>query len=393
MRKLKLKRGKEQKGITLIALVVTIIVLIILAGVSINMLVGENGIINMAQRAKNETEQAAKDEQQALASAFESNYVTYNGQLHVEGAKLMNENNEEVRLKGCVLANSDDGKFTKTVLSNLKNKWNNNVIKVGLNNTSSGQSNIINESNMQEMYQIIDDAIDLDMYVIVIFWSGVNLTENVYSEAIDYFTQIASRYKDVPNLIYEIANEPTHEWEEIKQYANTIVPVIRDISPTSLILCPTSGHNSVVDVINSQLDLKNIIYVAHVYAGSEIDARNISTAILNGVPVFISEWSNSDGGGSCSEENDIKTNKFIALMDRYNISSTFFILAEMNREDSAALVKQNMWDETLDDNTLSKTGLYAKIFFTKQYDEYEYTIADYMMPHDCSSAYRSIFLG
>ena len=109
-----LKQKNKQKGITLIALVVTIIVLIILAGISINMLVGENGIINMTQRVKNETEQAAKDEQQALAGAFESNYVTYNGQLHVEGTKLMNENNEEVRLKGCVLANSDDGKFTKT---------------------------------------------------------------------------------------------------------------------------------------------------------------------------------------------------------------------------------------------------------------------------------------
>mgnify|MGYP005803152487 FL=1 len=105
---------KKQNGITLIALVVTIIVLIILAGVSINMLVGENGIINMAQRAKEDTQQAANEEQHSLTGVFESNYVTYNGQLHVEGTKLMNENNEEVRLKGCVLANSDDGKFTKT---------------------------------------------------------------------------------------------------------------------------------------------------------------------------------------------------------------------------------------------------------------------------------------
>ena len=49
---------KKQTGITLIALVVTIIVLIILAGVSIAMLVGENGIITQAQRAAQETEQA-----------------------------------------------------------------------------------------------------------------------------------------------------------------------------------------------------------------------------------------------------------------------------------------------------------------------------------------------
>lgn len=59
--------NKKQKGITLIALVITIIVLLILAGVSIAMLTGSNGIITQAQRAKNETENAAKQEEMDLA--------------------------------------------------------------------------------------------------------------------------------------------------------------------------------------------------------------------------------------------------------------------------------------------------------------------------------------
>ena len=53
---------KQTKGITLIALVITIIVLLILAGVSIAMLTGENGILSQAQKAKSETENAAKNE-------------------------------------------------------------------------------------------------------------------------------------------------------------------------------------------------------------------------------------------------------------------------------------------------------------------------------------------
>ena len=56
----------KQKGVTLIALVITIIVLIILAGVAINALVGENGIITQAQKAKNGTEQGKKDEESGL---------------------------------------------------------------------------------------------------------------------------------------------------------------------------------------------------------------------------------------------------------------------------------------------------------------------------------------
>ena len=58
---------KKENGITLIALVVTIIVLIILAGVSIAMLVGENGIITQAQRAAQETEIKGDEEKIRLA--------------------------------------------------------------------------------------------------------------------------------------------------------------------------------------------------------------------------------------------------------------------------------------------------------------------------------------
>ena len=62
------RQERKQKGITLVALVITIIVLIILAGVSIAMLVGENGIITQAQRAAQATEQAKRDEEAGLSS-------------------------------------------------------------------------------------------------------------------------------------------------------------------------------------------------------------------------------------------------------------------------------------------------------------------------------------
>ena len=58
---------KEKKGITLIALVITIIVLLILAGVSIAMLTGQKGILTQANNAKNETELASAKEKVELA--------------------------------------------------------------------------------------------------------------------------------------------------------------------------------------------------------------------------------------------------------------------------------------------------------------------------------------
>ena len=60
-------KTKQANGITLIALVITIIVLLILAGVSIVMLTGENGILTQAQNASKQTDIGEEKEQIALA--------------------------------------------------------------------------------------------------------------------------------------------------------------------------------------------------------------------------------------------------------------------------------------------------------------------------------------
>ena len=57
----------KERGITLIALVVTIVVLLILAGVSINLVLGNNGIISKAKESRTETRMSQIDEQVKLA--------------------------------------------------------------------------------------------------------------------------------------------------------------------------------------------------------------------------------------------------------------------------------------------------------------------------------------
>ena len=63
----KIKTRKDTKGITLIALVITIIVLLILVGVSIAMLTGQNGILTQAQNSKTTTEYKSAEEKVKLA--------------------------------------------------------------------------------------------------------------------------------------------------------------------------------------------------------------------------------------------------------------------------------------------------------------------------------------
>ena len=59
-------KTEEKKGITLIALVITIVVLLILAGVSIAMLTGNNGILTQVQKSKQATEEKAQKEKEDL---------------------------------------------------------------------------------------------------------------------------------------------------------------------------------------------------------------------------------------------------------------------------------------------------------------------------------------
>ena len=61
-----MKERKRQEGITLVALVITVIVLIILAGVTLSTLVGDNGIITKAQEAKQNMANAAGEEDKLI---------------------------------------------------------------------------------------------------------------------------------------------------------------------------------------------------------------------------------------------------------------------------------------------------------------------------------------
>ena len=72
---------KDNKGITLIALVVSIIVLIILAGVSISMLTGENGILKRAAEAKEKTQEAQNNEQAQIDAILAQMNMQQSGEI------------------------------------------------------------------------------------------------------------------------------------------------------------------------------------------------------------------------------------------------------------------------------------------------------------------------
>lgn len=67
---------RQEKGVTLISLVITIIVMLILAGVTISMVLGENGVLTQATKAKSAQAEASVEEQlqQAMTAAISQFY-------------------------------------------------------------------------------------------------------------------------------------------------------------------------------------------------------------------------------------------------------------------------------------------------------------------------------
>ncbi len=106
------KIKKKNYGITLIALVITIIVLLILAGVSIATLLGENGILNTANDAKQKTDLAKEKENLQFSIATGHSSGLY-GELEL--SYLQDSLNTHFGKNEATVTENPDGTFTVTV--------------------------------------------------------------------------------------------------------------------------------------------------------------------------------------------------------------------------------------------------------------------------------------
>ena len=89
------KNYKNQKGITLIALVVTIVVLIVLATISINTVLGDNGIIGRAQKAKSSYQNSSASEDESMRQ-LANEIAKYGGTKTTEPVEMIDKNKSYV---------------------------------------------------------------------------------------------------------------------------------------------------------------------------------------------------------------------------------------------------------------------------------------------------------
>ena len=383
------KQKNKQTGITLIALVVTIIILIILAGISINMIVGENGIINMAQRAKNETEQAAKDEQQALAGIMGKRYADYNGQLKVSNNKLVNQYDEEIQLRGVSSMDGTSSPYYKYLneesIRNLKN-WGANVVRIVVKDRT-----YTSEEAIEGLYEAIDICIKYNMYVIIDWHESDIINQDIISNGKLFLTEIATKYKDRFNIIYEICNEPLRDigWEQIKEYSEEIIPGIRNIDNDAIILTALQIVTP-EDVIGNMIHTENIMYTYHMHTGSNTtysDYSKIQSLIDNNIPLFISEWGTTNNDGVTGFYEDF-SDLWVKYMETNNLSWCNFNFSDYTvggNTANSSIVQGGLWNNALSDEILTNSGKYIKNILNGRNQKYKNNInmaINYEQTHD-----------
>ena len=288
-----------------------------------------------------------------------NNYVSYNGNLSLEGNNIVNQYKEKIVLKGI----SSHGLqwfnylITDENIKTLKS-WNTNVFRLAMYTKEGGY--IDNRNVYDDLIKDIDLVISNDMYVIV-DWHILsdNNPNNYKNEAIDFFDKISSKYKNTPNIIYEICNEPNGgtSWNDVKSYAEDVIKTIRKNSNNIIIVGTPTWSQDVDSVINNQIDDKNTMYALHFYSGThKDDLRNkAKRALDNNVPIFVSEFGVSDASGNGGVYLD-EANKWMEFIKNNNLSFVNWSLADKN--ESSALLKQD--NKVVSDDSLSESGKYIK---------------------------------
>ncbi|MBR2787386.1 MAG: glycoside hydrolase family 5 protein [Clostridia bacterium] len=280
------------------------------------------------------------------ASKLNNNSVSYNGWLQTKGSKLENEKGEPVQLRGVSSHGIEwfSNVITFENLQELKNNWNVNVFRIAMYTNPDGYGYIASpEINKNTVYKIVDMAINLDMYVIVDWHILNDNNPQIHKEdAKEFFNELSSKYANVPNLIYEICNEPNGNsvtWNnDVKPYSEEIIPIIRSHSEKALIIVGTPDWcKNLQSPADNPLNFKNIAYSLHFYSGSHgAELQNqINYCMKKNIPVFVSECGLTDASGN----GNVYFNEFKEWINYLNINNISWIYWSFsNKNESSAIL-------------------------------------------------------
>lgn len=324
--------------------------------------------------APQEVEEAVKapDEEVSITVPYEvpeDSYVAVHGPLSVKGTQLLDANGEPIQLRGI----STHGVHFQGSLINagafgtLVNDWNVKLIRGAMYVVEDGY-----KTNPDYSRKKLEDVIMLSTYYgiyTIVDWHVLQDRDPMANVELakEFFGYISEKYADHENILYEICNEPNGNdvtWDNnIKPYAEIIIPIIRANDPDAVIIVGTgSWSQDLPDAADNPLEYDNIMYTCHFYAGSHGQELrdNVQYTMDKGYAVFVTEWgtsANTGSGGVFAEESDV----WLDYLDANKISWANWSLAAMG-ESSAVLLPGPLTKTggNWPDDRISESGHYLR---------------------------------
>ena len=267
--------------------------------------------------------------------------VSQNGFLSVKGTSLVNKDGKALVLHGVSLGwhNWWPRFYNENTVTWLKEDWKCNYIRAAIGANTDGNCYVANPTYaLNCLYAVVDAAIKNDMYVIVDWHAGSILLD----DAKGFFQTVAGKYKDYPNIIYEIFNEPdnTVSWSAVKAYSEAVIGTIRAIDSKNIILVGSPSWDQSVNLPAADpiTEYSNIMYTLHFYAASHKQSlRDVATAALQkGLPLFVSECGGMEASGD-GAINQTEWQAWLQWMSQNNISWDAWCIADKNETCSMIL--------------------------------------------------------
>jgi endoglucanase len=284
----------------------------------------------------------------ALCGAAAATPVGDHGQLSVKNGKIVDKNDEPVQLRGMSFGWSNPSwesgpYYTAGAVGWLASDWKVDIVRAAMDPDNRGG-----------WETVVEAAVSNGIYVII-DWHSHNAHKNT-SAAQTFFSTVSNKYKNTPNVLYEIYNEPCasgangnsacqgDSWaNDIRPYAQAVVNTIRNNDTKNVIVIGTGDFSKRVDMAAANpVSGSNLAYSVHYYTaepGTQHQATLrgwCTTALSNGLALFVTEFGLSEADGGQKNTSKLDTDEANIWFDFLDANQIGWVNWSVNHKNEAA---------------------------------------------------------
>ncbi len=301
------------------------------------------------------------------SQAFAQTPVQANGALSVVNGQIVNQNGIAPQLRGISFSWSLwQGRkyYNPAVLDWLVNDFKVSIVRAAMGVEPAHGYIQEPEAQTQLEETVVDEAIKQGIYVLI-DWHDHHSNLHL-AQSKTFFSEMAKRYTGVPNVVYEIWNEPwgAIPWDTVKNYALQVIPEIRKYDPNNLIIVGSPHWDQDVDVVAGDpiTGFKNIAYSFHFYASDPNHQEKLRAkadlALKKGLPLIVTEWGVGESNGNGKfDQTLVKT--WFDWMEKNKLSWTNWNITD-KQETTALLMSGAPVNGAWTEEQLTPAGQYIR---------------------------------